>query len=241
MNQAGFSEDPTDQVNRFAIVVLALVVIFCALLVTLLAWGATAGSIQRIADFAGYLHDHENRDAKLIVTLGAAVLVLLMLAVIIVEVTPSPITKMRLRTLRAGEGTITTAEIAARVESEALAVPHVLACTATVAARGKRVDVVLDLHVDEGAHLADTADAACASTQAIIEGAIGIGLAQRPRARLHYRELRLREEPPPPDRLRQPATSAVTQWAAPETAPQATEEARDRGPGDADTSEEAQA
>jgi hypothetical protein len=241
VNQAGFSEDPTDQVNRFAIVVLALVVIFCALLVTLLAWGATAGSIDRISDFAGYLRDHNNRDAKLIITLGAAVLVLLMLTAIIVEVTPSPIAKMRLRTLKAGAGTITTAEIAARVESEVRSVPHVLACTATVAARGKRVDVVLDLHVDEGAHLADTADAACAATQAVIEHQIGIGLAQRPRARLHYRELRLRDEQRPPGALREPAMSTATPRAPSEPAPQATEEARDGRPGDTDTSEEAQA
>lgn len=239
MNEAGFSDDPTDQANRFALVVLALVVIFGALLVTLLAWGASAGSIDRIGDFAGYLRDHDNRDAKLIVTLGAAVIVLLMLTVIIAEVTPSPIAKMRLRTLKSGEGTITTPEIAARVEAGVRAVPHVRACQATVAARGRRVDVVLDLHVDEGAGLAETADAACAAAQDLVEHRMGIGLAARPRARLHYRELRLREEPSVPETMRAGATTRA-QWAPPD-ALHGTEEARDERSRDADTSEEAQA
>src|SRR5437016_1158112 len=43
--------------------------------------------------------------------------------------------------------------------------------------------------------LADTADAACRRAQALVEGQLGIGLAKPPSARLHYRELRLRDEP----------------------------------------------
>lgn len=195
MSQAGFSEDPTDQANRFALVVAALVITFLALLVVLLAWGAAAGSIARLSDLAGYLRDHNNREAKLMVTLGAAVIVLLMLTVIIAEVTPSPIAKMRVRNVRAGDATITTTEIAARVEAEARSVPHVRDCAAIVATHGRRVDVVLDLHVDEGADLAQAAEAACARVQALTEGQMGIELAQTPRARMHYRELRLRDEP----------------------------------------------
>lgn len=195
MSQTGLSDDPTDQVNRFALVVTALVVIFLALLVVLLAWGAAAGSIARIGDLAGYLRHHNNREAKVIVTLGAGVIVLLMLTVIIAEVTPSPIAKMRVRNVRAGDATITTSEIAARVEAEARGVPHVRDCAATVATHGRRIDLVLDLHVDEGAELAQAAEVACTRAQALIVQQMGIELAQPPRARMHYRELRLRDEP----------------------------------------------
>ena len=209
MSQTGFSEDPTDQANRFALVVAALVITFLALLVVLLAWGAAAGSIARVSDLAGYLRDHNNREAKLMVTLGAAVIVLLMLSVIIAEVTPSPIAKMRVRNVRAGDATITTPEIAARVEAEARGVPHVRDCAAVVATHGRRVDVVLDLHVDEGADLAQAAETACARVQALVEEQMGIELAQPPRARMHYRELRLRDEPE--------VTPAARPWASPPT------------------------
>ncbi|MHB8684226.1 MAG: hypothetical protein ACYC9X_07875 [Dehalococcoidia bacterium] len=213
MSRTGFSDDPADQANRFAIVVAALVVIFLALLVVLLAWGATAGGIARISDLAGYLRDHNNREAKVVLTLGAAVIVLLMLTVVIVEVTPSPIAKMRLRNVKAGDATITTAEIAARIETEARGVPHVRDCAAIVATHGRRIDVVLDLHVDEGADLAQAADAACARAQTLVEQQIGIALAGRPRARLYYRELRLRDGPPGPEAV--PPASAATEWTAP--------------------------
>ncbi|HEX5478593.1 MAG TPA: hypothetical protein VFY79_02610 [Dehalococcoidia bacterium] len=243
MSNAAFSDDSTDQGNRFALVVVALVLLFVAVLVVLLAWGAPDRTITRVADFAGYLRDHNNRDAKLIITLGAAVVALLMLTVIIIEVTPSPIQKMRLRNVKAGSGTITTVEIAQRIEAEVRTVAHIRDCTATVAARGKRIDVMLDLHVDANADLSETADAACVRTQTLVERAMSIQLAQRPRARMHYRELRLRDEPGVPADLRQapfPTGSAWTEHA--ETAGESgTEGERDDGTRDTDTSQEAQA
>jgi hypothetical protein len=225
VSASGFSDDPTDQGNRFAVVVLALVVMFVALLVTLLAWGDASGSITRVSDFAGYLRDHDNRAAKVILTL---------------EVTLSPLQKMRLRKVKAGDVTITTAEIAARIEAEVRAVEHVRDCAAVVATHGSRIDVVLDLHVDPGAALADTADAACARAQAICEQEIGVDLAGQPRARLHYRELRLREDALP-DSMRAATAASHAAWASPGGAIAEAEGGPDGRPGDADTSEEAQA
>jgi hypothetical protein len=187
------SDDPLDQLNRFLIGTAALVVMFAALAVVLITWGAPDGAIDRIDDFAGYLRDHDGREAKLIVTLGAVVLVLLMITVIIAELTPSPTQRMRVRDVKAGEATLTTRQIAERVEDEARTVPHVKDCKAIVAARGERVEIVLDLHVDAGADLARTADETCRRTHELVENAMGIALARRPRARLHYRELRLKD------------------------------------------------
>jgi hypothetical protein len=211
----GFSDDPADQANRFAIVMIALVVIFVALLVTLLAWGDASSSIERLSDLAGYLRDHDNREAKVVLTLGAGVIALLMLTVIIIEVTPSPLQKMRLRTVKAGDASITTTEIARRIEEAARGVEHVRACAATVATHGRGVDVVLDLHVDPGADLAGTADAACARVQAVCEQEIGVAVARRPRARMHYRELRLREDALP-DSMRA-GVAAGEAWPTAET------------------------
>ena len=99
------SGDGLDQANRLLVVVLALVAIVCALLVVLLAWGAPVGTIGRIGDFAVYLRDHNNREAKAIISLGATVVVLLMLTAIVVEMTPSPTQQMRVRNMKSGGAT----------------------------------------------------------------------------------------------------------------------------------------
>ena len=143
-----------DQLNRFVIVVTALAVIFVALLAALLAWGAPDETIRRIADFSDYLRRHDDRETKAIISLIAAVVVLLMLTAIIVELTPSPVQKMRVRSMKSGEAAITTSEIATRINTEVGAVPHVADCVGRVWARGAKVEVVLDLHVDAGADLA---------------------------------------------------------------------------------------
>ncbi len=183
--------DPLEEVNRFIVVAGALVVVFLALLITLLAWGAPDETITRIADFAGYLRRHNDRETKMIVSLGTAVVVLLMLTAIIVELTPSPTQKMRVRSMKSGEAAITTSQIAERINAEVSQIPDIAECAAIVAARGKKVEVVLDLHVGAGANLSQTADEACRRAHVLVEQQLGIEMAAMPRARLHYRELRL--------------------------------------------------
>jgi hypothetical protein len=180
-----------DQVNRFAVSIAALVVAFIAMLAVLLAWGASDGTIGRIEDFASYLRDHDGNDGKIVVSLLALFIVLIMATVMIIELTPSPIQRMRLKNVTSGEGTLTTTDIADRIEEEVRAVEHVAWSKATVAAHGKKIEVVLDLHVDAAAELARTADEACRRTHVLVEEKMGIGLTKRPRARIHYRELRL--------------------------------------------------
>ena len=184
-------DSPLAEMNRFIVVAAALAVIFGALLAALLAWGAPDETITRIADFAGYLRRHNDRETKIIISLGAAVVVLLMLTAIIVELTPSPTQKMRVRSMKSGEAAITTSQIAERINAEVAQIPHIAQCAAIVAARGKKVEVVLDLHVGAGANLSQTADEACRRAQALVEQQLGIEMATMPRARLHYRELRL--------------------------------------------------
>jgi hypothetical protein len=189
------SDDPLDAINRFVISTVALVAIFAALAVVLLAWGATDGTIGQVEDFAGYLRDHDERDAKIVVSLLALVTVLLMATVILIELTPSPMQRMRLRTVKAGDASLTTVQIAGRIEDEVSAIEHIASCKATVAARGNRVEIVLDLNVDAGADLARTADEACGRAHTLVEQQMGVPLAQRPRARMHYRELKLAAAP----------------------------------------------
>ena len=168
---------------------------FAALLLVLVAWAEPGGSIGRIEDFAGWLRDHDDNEGKLVLTLAALVVALLMATVMLVELTPAPTQKMRVRNVQSGDAVVTTKQIAERIEAEARAVPHVADCNALVAARGNRVDVVLDLHVDAGADLARAADEACRRAHTLVEEKMGMALPGRPRAKLHYRELRLGNEP----------------------------------------------
>lgn len=207
------SDDPFDQLNRFAIVIGAMALAFAALAVVLLAWAAPGGSIDRIADFAGYLHRHNDREAKIIVSLGAGVLVMIMGTVIVVELTPPADQRMRVRNVKAGDAAITTTQIGERVDAALGAIEHVGTARTTVIRRGRRVEVVLDLMVEAGADLARAADDACRTAQSVIEQQLGIELAARPRARLHYRELRLGRE----------ATHAPTGWERPHTDEQRTQ------------------
>lgn len=190
-------DDPLHQINRFVIVVLCLLLIAVSALVVALAWWRPDESIARVGDFAGWLSDRNNQDAKLILSLGAGVVVLALLTLIVVEMTPGDSQKMRVRNMKSGDAVITTKQIAERVNEETMQAPHVAACSATVVRHGKKVEIALDLHVDPGADLAETADEACRRAHVLVEERMGIGLTARPRARLHYRELHLRREGPP--------------------------------------------
>src|SRR5512142_1789025 len=89
--------DSEGALNRFFIVLLALLAVFAVAVVMMLAWGAPDRSIERVADLADWLARHNDRETKLIVTLGGAVVVLVMAMVIIIELTPSPTQRMRIR------------------------------------------------------------------------------------------------------------------------------------------------
>lgn len=192
------SGDSEGELNRFVIIALALLVIFAAALAVTLAWSAPDRGIERIADLADWLRRHNDRETKLVVTLGGAVIVLAMLMAIILELTPSPMQRMRIRNVKTGDATITTREIADRINADVQQAEHVAECQSIVAARGRRVEVVLDLQVDAGADLTRTSEETCARVRQLVEGQIGVELAATPRARLHYRELRLRSDAPQP-------------------------------------------
>ena len=234
------SDDGLEQVNRFLIVVAAIFAAFVALIVVVVAWGASSESIGRLEDFTGFLRHHNHNEEKLVVTLGAVVVVLLALLVIIIEATPPSTQKMRVRNMKSGGGAvITTTDIAKRINGEVSQVPHVASCSASVAGRNKKVEVALDLYVDQSANLADTADAACRRAQALVEGQLGIGLARPPSARLHYRELRLRDETAAAVPAKRDAVD--NRWAQPADRSQsAVEEERDER-GRADAAEQTQA
>jgi hypothetical protein len=207
--------------NRVAIVAMALLLAFAAFAVIVLAWGAPDASIGRLQDFAQWLDEHQTTGAKLMTTLGALVIVLLALAVLVLELSPSSTQTVRVAAGDRGVATISTEAIAERVQREVEQTPHVVASSVRVIGRRRAVEVELDLDVDAYANLRETAMDACERARAVVHDVMGVPLAAPPRARLHYRELRVGGAGPAPrtgDEARE--TASVDHESEPATAPE---------------------
>ena len=78
-----------DALNRAAVVGLAFAWVILMALVILLTWGADSETIDRLGDLVSYLNDHTDNASKLILTLGAAALIVLSLTIIVAELVPA--------------------------------------------------------------------------------------------------------------------------------------------------------
>jgi len=118
-------------------------------------------------------------------------------------------------------------------------VPHVTHTKATVTARGKGVEVDLDLLVDPDTNLALTSEETCRAVENLLTNRLSVEMARPPRLNLRYSELRLAgpptgasaSAPPPPaeeppaeaEETESPAAAAETPAAAEEGKPSAME------------------
>lgn len=219
-----------DLTNRVLIIGGALLWIFLVMVVILLAWGAPDESIRRLDDLAGFMADHNDSAAKLIITFGGLILALLAVIVIIFEVAPPQAGSLKVERIGAGEVRIGTDEIAHRLEEELRALPQISQIQANVLARGQKAEVNLDLHVGAEADLAATVEEACRRARATVEERIGVALAGPPQVRLHYRELRVARgqkpspaaTPPPPSPAQQSRPSGLSSSEATGPAPAGT-------------------
>jgi hypothetical protein len=209
-----------DLTNRILAIGTALILIFLIFVVILLAWGAPDQSIDRLADLAGFLDDHNSAGARLIVTFGGLIFVLLAAIVIIVEVSPPETGSVQVRSA-SGNARIGTDEVVQRLESELAGIAQVAGVQAKVFARGKKAEVNLDLYVTADADLGTTTAEACQRARSLLEGPMGVELDCEPRARIHYRELsvgrpasRAPAVTPASPRPPSPSTGAST-WGTP--------------------------
>ena len=180
-----------DLTNRILTVGVALVSIFLIFLVILLAWGAPDESIDWVFDLANYLEDHNNTEAKLIITFGGAILMLLATLLIIFEVVPPESNALNVAKAGSGDVQISTEEVVRRLEEELQLLPQVSQARATILGRGKKAEVHLNLHVTADADLAATADEASQRARALMEDRMGLELARPPQTEIQYRELRV--------------------------------------------------
>ena len=177
--------------NRIALAVLCLALVAGAVSIIVLAWTIPVESIDALQDAVDWLRDNNEDLQKVVLTAGAAAVGLVSLMLLLLEVTPPRGMEVKVTDVKVGDAVLTTAAIGQRIEEALRDVPHVAEARASVRATRKGVQVSLDLHVDPEANLATVSDEACQAARDVLAEKVHVALAGPPRARLHYRELRL--------------------------------------------------
>ena len=162
--------------------------------------------MDRLGDLVEFLakHEHENA-ARLIVTLGALVLIVLALLLIVVELAPEEETR-EIRVEQAGATTIVPAEpLRLRLEEALTAMPNVSAARAHVYSRDKGIGMKLDLTVTPDTNLTAVTQEASRVVVETLQADLGLPVAAPPTVRILF-------GPPEPE----PVASSVTQAPEPE-------------------------
>jgi len=187
-----------DAFNRAAIVGLAFAWVILMALVILLAWGADSETIDRLGDLVSYLNDHTDNASKLILSLGAAALIVLSLIVIVVELVPAePAAQVRLESVTGATAILPTEAITQRLEQELRSLPQVQEAQAMVASRDRGLAVALNLTLAPDANVSSTTEEACHLAQETIEQQIGVALVGLPTVRIGFGPATAAPPPPP--------------------------------------------
>ena len=197
-----------NETNRAAIVLFAAFGIVLMAVVIFLTWTAGAGSVDRLGDLAEYLAKHEPENAsRLIVTLGALVLIVLALLLIVVELAPEEETR-EIRVEQAGATTIVPAEpLRLRLEEALMAMPNVSAARAHVYSRDNGIGMKLDLTVTPETNLALVTQEASRVVIETLQADLGLPVAAPPTVRILFG----------PRQVGEPVASSVMQAPEPPT------------------------
>jgi hypothetical protein len=203
------------ETNRTVIVLLAALWIVLMAVVIFVAWAADVETVERLDDFVQYLDDHRNNASRLILTLGALVLIVLALLVIIMELAPEEEAR-EIRVEQAGATTIVPAEpLRLRLEEALTAMPQVTTATARVFSRDKGIAMSLDLTVTPGTNIGAVTQEASRVVVETLQADLGLPVSAPPTVRITF-------GPPKVE----PVASSMTQPPAPEPPPPPTAESR---------------
>ncbi len=176
-----------DDFNRAAIVGLAFVWVVLMALVILLTWGADTQTIDRLSDLVSFLNDHTDTASKLVLTLGAAALIVLGLMAIVAELVPAkPAAEVRLESVTGATAILPIEAITQRLEEELRSLPQVQEAQAMVAARDKGLAVALNLTLTPDANVGLTTEEACRLAQETIEQKMGVALVGLPTVQIRF-------------------------------------------------------
>jgi hypothetical protein len=231
-----------NETNRTAIILFAALWIVLMAVVIFAAWAADAETVERLGDFVSYLDDHRDNASRLILTLGALVLIVLALLVIIVELAPEEEAR-EIRVEQAGATTVVPAEpLRLRLEEALTAIPQVTTARARVFSRDKGVGIKLDLTVTPGANIAAVTQEASRVVAETFQTDLGLPVSAPPTVHITFGPSKVEpvassitrppepptttagpETPPPSEPVAPPGDlppSPTTDEAAPDVAPQ---------------------
>jgi hypothetical protein len=199
-----------DALNRAAVVGLAFAWVILLALVILLTWGADTETIDRLGDLVSYLNDHTDNASKLILTLGAAALIVLSLTVIVAELVPAEpaAAQVRLESVTGATAILPAEAITQRLELELRSLPQVQEAQAMVASRDRGLAVALNLTLAPDANVSSTTEEACRLAQETIEQKIGVALVGLPTVQIRFGSATATPPPPPPPKADAPQEEA---------------------------------
>lgn len=175
-----------NETNRTAIVLLAALWIVLMAVVIFVAWAADVETVERLDDFVRYLDDHRDNASRLILTLGALVLIVLALLVIVVELAPEEEAR-EIRVEQAGATTIVPAEpVRLRLEQALTAMPQVTAARARVFSHEKGVAMKLDLTVTPSTNVALLTQEASRVVADTLQADLGLPISAPPTVRITF-------------------------------------------------------
>ncbi len=198
-----------NETNRTAIVLLAALWIVLMAVVVFAAWAAADDTVDRLGDFVEYLNDRRDEDAsRLILTLGALVLIVLALLLIVVELAPEEEGR-EIRVEQAGATTIVPAEpLRLRLEEALTTMTQVTAARARVFSQEKGIGMKLELTVTPDANIAVVTQEASRVVVETLQADLGLPVTAPPSVRIVF-------GPPKAE----PVASSVTQPPTPEPPP----------------------
>ncbi len=195
------------ETNRTVIVLLAALCIVLMAVVIFAAWAADVETVERLDNFVQYLDDHRDNASRLILTLGASLLIILALLVIIAELAPEE-EAQEIRVEQAGATTIVPAEpLRLRLEEALTAMSQVTTARARVFSRDRGIAMKLNLTVTPGTNIGGVTQEASRVVMETLEADLGLPVSAPPTVRITFGPSKVEPvassvtrapEPPPP-------------------------------------------
>jgi hypothetical protein len=202
-----------NETNRTAIILLAALWIVAMAVLIFITWTAHEQTVDRLGDMVEYLESHrEEAGSRLVMTLGALVLIVLSLLVIVMELAPDE-EEREVRVEQAGATTIIPAEpLRMRLEEALTSMDQVSSARARVFSREKGVGLKLDLTVTPDANVAVVTQEASRVVVETLQADLGLPVSGPPSVRIAFG----------PPKVRTAASSIVRPPSTPEPAPEPT-------------------
>jgi hypothetical protein len=173
-------------VNRLIIVLEIVVLVAFAAMVIVLAWAYGPETVHKLGSFVTYLDNHDTTVPKIVITLGAAFVILLAVAFLVLEVAPRGGRTVAVLDVGTGTAVISTAAVSRRLERIVGDLPEVEASRAKVAAKRKGVSVAMQVMVEPRSDLSTTATEVARVVEDTITNQMKLVLEAPVRLQLYY-------------------------------------------------------